>query len=270
MRLQLSLRPVSTVQAVPVNYQYPLSAAIYKILNKASPEYATFLHDQGYTAPSGRLMKLFTFSRLWIPAVRFKNNALYGSDALWRLRIASPMNETFVQNFVLGLFETQNIIIAGRGLRAELLIELVETLPQPEFTESMRFKCLSPVTASTPRVSDGKPAGIRYYAADDPDLPEAIRKNLLQKHEIINPNLPVARSHREVSEPNDSLQFILESKDRPKSKLITIKEGTPQETKIKAFETTFTLQGSPELMQTAWLCGIGEHGAQGFGMIDII
>lgn len=260
MRIQLNLRPVSAVKAVPVNYQYPLSAAIYKILNKASPEYATFLHDQGYTAPSGRLMKLFTFSRLWIPAVRFNNNALYGSDAHWRFQIASPMDNTFVQNFVLGLFEAQNIVIAGRGLRAEFVIELVETLSQPEFADAMRFKCLSPITASTPREFDGKPAGIRYYAPDDPDLSEAIRKNLLQKHEIIHKAPPA----------DDRLQFNLEEKDHPKSKLITIKEGTPQETKIKAFETYFTLKGSPELMQTAWQCGIGEHNAQGFGMIDLV
>ncbi len=259
MRIKLSLRPVSNAKAVPVNYQYPLSAAIYKILDKASPEYATFLHDQGYTAPSGRLMKLFTFSRLWIPGVRFHNNALYGSDAHWRFQIASPMHETFVQNFVLGLFEAQTIDIAGCGLRAEFVVELVETLPQPEFTDAMRFKCLSPITASTVREDHGK-LGIRYYTANDPDLPEAIRKNLLQKHEIIHNAPPY----------DDHLEFSFEGKDHPKSKLITIKEGTPAETKIKALETYFTLQGNPELMQTAWQCGVGEHNAQGFGMIDLV
>ncbi|MFQ6116059.1 MAG: CRISPR-associated endoribonuclease Cas6, partial [bacterium] len=64
MRIKLSLRPKGKTTQIPINYQYPLSAAIYKILQQASPAYAEFLHDKGYPAPSGRLMKLFTFSRL--------------------------------------------------------------------------------------------------------------------------------------------------------------------------------------------------------------
>ncbi len=42
---------------------------------------------------------------------------------------------------------------------------------------------------------------------------------------------------------------------RPRSKLIVIKEGTPEETKRKAFESYFTLTGSTELMRAAWGAG---------------
>jgi CRISPR-associated endoribonuclease Cas6 len=123
----------------------------------------------------------------------------------------------------------------------------------------MRGKCLSPITASTVRDSE---AGrrIHYYPPDDAELSEALRKNLLEKYEIIHGQPP----------PDNRFQFRLETTDKPKSRLITIKEGTPAATQIKAFESYFTLEGSAELMQTAWECGLGEHNSQGFGMIEVV
>ena len=52
---------------IPINYQYPVSAAIYKILQQADEEYARFLHDTGYQkANSLKTFKLFTFSDLMV------------------------------------------------------------------------------------------------------------------------------------------------------------------------------------------------------------
>ena len=259
MRLKLGLRPISRNGAIPINYQYPLSAAIYKILSKAAPDYADFLHDRGYAAPSGRLMKMFTFSKLWIPKVRMKNDRLYGADTHWSFQIASPMQDEFVQNFVLGLFESQSITIAGPGARTEFLIETVETLPVPDFAQVTRFKSLSPFTASTMQEKNGK-LGIHYYSPTEPGLAEALENNLVQKYQVINGKPP----------ENNRLLFKLEKEDKPRQKLVTIKEGTSEATKVKAFETYFTLTGSAELKQTAWECGLGEHNSQGFGMIDAI
>lgn len=256
MRIALQLSPKTKNVIVPINYAYPLSAAIYKILAQASPDYAAFLHDQGYPAPSGRLMKLFTFSKLWIPGVRRDGQVLKGGRGPWRLQVGSPMLEEFVQNFVLGLFESAEIAIGGQGLHAEFQVEQVEALPMPEFKETMRFKCLSPVVVSTMRERKGKLQPY-YFRPQDAGISEALRKNMLEKYEIIHGKKPA----------DDRLVFRLQSGDTPKSKLITLKEGTPEETQIKAFETYFTLEGSSELMQVAWECGLGEHNSQGFGMV---
>lgn len=259
MRIQLSLRSEHKSATIPINYSHPLSAAIYKILQQASPEYSAFLHDKGYPAPSGRLMKLFTFSKLWIPNVRQRDAVLIGSAGLWRLQVASPMLDEFVQNFVLGLFAANEIAIGGQGCHAVFRVEQVEALPLPEFRETMRGKCLSPITASTVRDSE---AGRRiyYYRPHDADLSEALHKNLLEKYEIIYGNPP--RDNRFL--------FRLESSDKPKSRLITIKEGAPEATQIKAFESYFTFEGSPDLMRTAWECGLGDHNSQGFGMVNFV
>lgn len=259
MRIQLTLAPQHKLTKVPLNYAYHLSAAIYKILQRASPEYATFLHHKGYAAPSGRLMKLFTFSKLWIPNVRQREGVLIGSDGFWYLQVSSPMLEEFVQNFVLGLFASNEIAIGSQNCHAVFWVEQVDALPIPEFRQAMRFKCLSPITASTARESE-KGLQIYYYRPDDAGLSEALRKNLLEKYEIIHGHPP----------EDKNLIFRLETFDKPKSRLITIKEGTPAETKIKSFETYFTLEGDSELMRIAWECGLGGHNSQGFGMIEVV
>jgi len=92
-----------------------------------------------------------------------------------------------------------------------------------------------------------------------------VRKNLLAKYEIIFGRLP----------EDDRLEFVIDAdylarRGGPEkvSKLITIKEGTAEETRIKAFECPFTLTGNPELMGVAWECGVGDHNSMGCGMVE--
>lgn len=268
MRLRLSLLSYDTsAVAVPANYQYPLSAAIYRILAEAAPEYAAWLHERGYRSSDDRHLKLFTFSKLNIPSVRFVKGLLIAGDLQpWQLQISSPMEDEFVQNFVLGLFQQEKLEIGGRGAVGRFLIEQVEALAPPMFTESMRFKTLSPIVVSTMREHNGKLQPY-YFRANDPELSEAVRKNLLSKHEIIHGH-PPTDAHIEFVIDLD----YLKRRGGPEkvSKLITIKEGTPEETRIKAFECPFTLAGNPELMRVAWECGVGDHTSMGCGMVEAV
>jgi CRISPR-associated endoribonuclease Cas6 len=104
-----------------------------------------------------------------------------------------------------------------------------------------------------------------YYRANDPELSEAVRQNLLSKYEIIDGS----------PAPDDYLQFTIDADYLSRrggvekvSKLVTIKEGTREETRIKGFECPFTLRGNPELMAMAWECGVGDHNSMGCGMVE--
>ena len=46
MRFKISLHTTDSV--IPINYQYTLSAAIYKTIAKGNAEYAALLHETGY------------------------------------------------------------------------------------------------------------------------------------------------------------------------------------------------------------------------------
>ena len=64
MRFQLTLNRTTKQRMLPMDYQYYISAWIYKTIGKADMEFARFLHDEGYGNDPGKLYKLFCFSRL--------------------------------------------------------------------------------------------------------------------------------------------------------------------------------------------------------------
>jgi CRISPR-associated endoribonuclease Cas6 len=68
MQLQLTLTINQPNACLPFNYQYPLSAAIYKIIERADETYAAFLHNEGYQH-GGKTFKLFTFGSITTPFV---------------------------------------------------------------------------------------------------------------------------------------------------------------------------------------------------------
>lgn len=181
MRIKLTLKPKDRSCAIPINYQYPLSIAIYKILNRASPDYADFLHKKGHLSHSGKPMKLFTFSRIWCPHIQ-RMGAILSVDhrSYCTFQIASPMLEDFVQNFVIGLFQQQEIEIGGPHAVGRFMITQVETIAEPEFKSEMKFTCLSPIVASAKHEHKGKETTY-YIRPDDPQISDALRNNLIQK-----------------------------------------------------------------------------------------
>ncbi len=270
MRIKLTLRPQEKRATIPINYQYPLSAAIYKILSGGSAEYADWLHEHGYLSQDGKPRKLFVFSKILIPGKNRKTNenklSIFNFSRC-TLFISSPMLEDFIRHFVIGLFQSQKIEIKSRSLGARFMIESVETEIKPDFETTQKCKCLSPIVVSGKHFYDGRDQEY-FLRPGDAELSQAIRKNLINKYQLIHQKPPT----------NDSLEFSLDP-DYVKrrggtdklSKLITIKEHQGDEaTQIKAFESLFFLSGSPELMQTAWECGIGQRNSLGFGMIDVI
>jgi CRISPR-associated endoribonuclease Cas6 len=209
-------------------------------------------------------MKLFTFSRLNIPRVKMRNGRLSAGDGRpWLLQIGSPMESDFVQNFVLGLFQEQQLEIGYRGVIGRFLIAAVEALPEPHFAIEMSGKTLSPFVVSTMRENNGKLQAY-YYRPTDPEIGEAIRNNLLMKYEIIY--------GRACEKDVFAIEFNMEYYERRKgrvSKLLHIKEGSADETKVKVFEMPFRVRGNPELIRVAWECGLGDKNSMGLGMIDV-
>jgi CRISPR-associated endoribonuclease Cas6 len=266
MRIKLILRP-SITGDIPLNYQYYLSGAIYKILRNSSPEYARFLHNQDYTGQDGKPRKLFTFSFLTLtPHRKPENNKLLISLSTKAiLYVSSPMLNDFIQNFVKGLFYNQKIVIRTKNTDASFFIEQVETISEPEFKATTKFIALSPIVLTT-KLDTTEGLKTYFFRPLDEGLSEAIRKSLLRKYETVYKKRPA----------DDRLKFKIDKEYIQRrggpakvSKLITIRQGDPGETKIKAFVTPFTLIGSKELMQTAWNCGIGDKCSMGFGCIGV-
>ncbi len=109
MRIAITLLPYENETTLPLNYQYPFSGAIYRILSNASPEYAFRFYDKGYLTENGKPMELFVLFRLAIPKPeRLFNELMIKNSAQCTLYISSPMTDEFVRHFVTGLNQDQD------------------------------------------------------------------------------------------------------------------------------------------------------------------
>jgi CRISPR-associated endoribonuclease Cas6 len=61
MRFKLTLYTRQIQPQLTLNYQYPLSAAVYKIIERSDAAFSELLHNTGY-GKGHKSFKLFTFS----------------------------------------------------------------------------------------------------------------------------------------------------------------------------------------------------------------
>lgn len=254
MRIKLTLRCRPGTR-LPRDTHYPLASAIYNIIAQSDPDYAEFLHDQGYRGPRHRY-KPYTFS--WLQAHRRRSDphsrAHHIIDSQFMTWYLTSGVDEFLQHLVTGFFETGGVRIHDQVFP----IETVETLTTPNFYDMMAFTCLSPFVCSIQR----EDRSIEYLKEDDDRLNVAVSNNLASKFELLS---------GEKIEGNVQLTISPEYKKRARrlTKTILIRGGQPDATMLIGIMAPFTLTAPVEFVQTAYECGLGEHTAQGCGMIDI-
>lgn len=109
MRLKLTLQALHKPALLPFNYQYPISSAIYKIIQSADAKYASFLHDIGY-GEGNKNFKLFTFSDIKTPLVKNGDRMVLQTGQA-ELIVCFYVPEA-AENFIKGLFLNQQLQIA--------------------------------------------------------------------------------------------------------------------------------------------------------------
>lgn len=262
MQLQLRLECDEPTPVIPLNYQYELSAWIYRVLREADAGYARFLHDEGYSTGT-KLFKLFCFSSLDIPKFSIEGD---------RLRILSNEVSLFirfcvfsaVEGFVEGLFYRQEFWLGDRRSRTHFRVKSIQATPLklPDGQEPLhvRIRTRSPllVARKRPRRPD------EYLAPEDPDFGPLLLQNLLDKYKAF---MQTDASERwSVAD----MAFHLCPERPPRSKLITLKRGTPQETRVRGWMMDFEITAPRELVAIGMLAGWGRSNSQGFGYGDIL
>lgn len=250
MRIQI-IADVGNGMTLPINYNYQLAGIIYRFLSKSDPEYASFLHKEGYAAAEKRF-KLFTFSQLMVERRRITGATIhFGSTLTWY--VSSPV-ERFLSHFADTLL-TEGRLSIGQH---ELQIKDVTVPRIPRFRSEMSFRCLSPITMSTTRERDGKQV-MHYCLPEDPALSELIRQNLIRKHEAIHGRAP----------HDDTLTFTFDEAYINKRQGRVTRLVDYKGIKIKGIMCPFRVSGSPALIQTGYECGFGDKNSAGFGMVEV-
>lgn len=261
--MTLHCRPDSRL---PLNYQYEFSSWIYRTLAQASPEFAAWLHEHGYSLEGHKRFKFFTFSRLQLHSpfrIDKAAQAIVLTSGRAGLTLSFLLDET-LGHFISGLFQQQRFGIGNARFPAvDFEVQSVEMLPRPAFEPVMRFRALSPVCVSASEVGNPHP---QYRSPEAPDYAELLFRNLQEKLLTANHYAPSPGSR--IAVPDAALRFRLLS--QPQKNGITLKTGTPQETKVIGYTYDFELSAPPAWMELGYYAGFGVENAQGFGYVGVI
>ena len=145
MRFKIQLIRTSKSKYLPVDYQYSISAWIYRIIGSADPVFSDFLHHQGYMT-GNKQFKLFCYSPLdFGKPVLWREKALFeisGStiDLMVSFQLAEP-----AEKFIIGLFNNQKLYLGDRFNGIDLAVSQIERLPDLRLAEMMTYRAISPV-----------------------------------------------------------------------------------------------------------------------------
>lgn len=240
---------------LPMDYQYFLSAWIYKVIGKADAEFSSFLHTQGYTL-GNKHFKLFNYSPL-----NFGRPTLWKEKSLFEIHtdqlvmaVSFHMAEA-AERFIIGLFSNQQAYIGDQFNGLDLLVTQVERLPEPNLKNTMNYRAASPVVVSLKSDTDKY---AKYLSPVEEKYGELLLQNLLNKYDSIPQDTPLP----------GSLGFHFNLKGEPKSKLLMVKPYTPEQSRVRGFVFDFSLSCPVEIHQLLLASGLGEKNSMGFGWVE--
>ncbi len=244
---------------IPINYQYPLSAAIYKILAKGDSEYAAFLHEKGY----GKGYKMFTFSDL---KGRFKIRQdrihLLGTSVEFTISFHLPeASRTFIE----GLFRSERITIADKKSKVHFKVAAVLSQPSIWNGEQEAQIVRKTVRTASAIVSGNKKENGQYdfLSPADEGYTDTLEYSWRNKIQTL---------YDDETAQNALLKIDVEYFQNPyRSRLVTIKADTPEETKLKSYlNFKLKLTGEKRFVDVLLNSGAGVYNAQGMGCLEMM
>lgn len=244
---------------LPINYQYPLSSSIYKILAKGDKEYAQFLHEEGY----GKGYKFFTFSDLKMKYER-KGDRMHLLDNNVEFRVRFHLPEAS-KTFVEGLFKSEEIVIADKKSKAIFRVQSIISLSDPlkELSDNEITQITTRPVSMIIAGEKNKEGNYDFYHPDDPLFGNSLLHNWKNK---------ITACYDQQTSDDSILMIEIEKYEKPwRSRLVTIKADTDAETKIKGFlNFKLKLTAEKRFLELALNAGLGLYSAQGMGCLEVI
>lgn len=229
---------------VPWHYPEWLQGVVFEALKRSSAILASYLHSEGFKVGSRRY-KMMTFSWLFPRSSKLSKGGLIIEPPI-KWWISSPL--TAVMEALAESFLTHAELTLGRE---KLWVERVYVEPPLHPIASLRLETLSPIVAST-GVMEGERIRKLFLSPEDERFSKVITQNLQNKAKVL--------WGTEI--PGGAVTFL---PLKYRSRLITV-HGT----KVKCYEGTFEVMGSPELIKLGYDAGFGERNSQGFGMMKVV
>ncbi|MCH7402216.1 CRISPR-associated endoribonuclease Cas6 [Belliella kenyensis] len=261
MRFRIHISKIGNESFLPINYQYELSSAIYKTIDRADSDFSRFLHEEGYLA-YGNKFRLFTFSRIFFERSKVIKDAgrihHQGQSANFEI---SFLIDRAAEGFIKGLFIDQDLVIGDKISKVTYEINSIEAIQAPVISEVMQYRCLSPIFIRRKR----KDGGEDYLHPEDPDYGILLIQNLLSKSKAF-----------EIANSQDNEGFIDSIPNfsfKPLGKIykngVKIKQLTAQATMLIGYMYEFEFRAPKELQELGYYAGFGHLGSQGFGCVEV-
>ncbi len=256
MRFQITLNRTTKQRMLPMDYQYYISAWVYKVLKQADNDFAQFLHEQGYGQSVTKLYKLFCFSRLNFGKPKlWKEKKLFEiSEHTISLQISFDVNEA-ASTFIKGLFMSQEFYLGDKFNGIDFKVAGVEALPKPIFTETMYYHLQTPWVVSFKTETDKHP---QYLSPNDEGFDTLAIKHLVEKYNN-------TRKTKFIDSGQISLKMLTDFKRAG----FVIKPGTKEQSRIVGNLFDFELTAPLEIHRMIWGAGVSEKSSSGFGWCEV-
>jgi CRISPR-associated endoribonuclease Cas6 len=263
MELLITFDNLRSSSSIPINYQYYIGTWIYKILASSDENYAAFLHDEGYKVTNGKTkkFKLVSFSNIYCPKFEMVDN-------FTRIKFLSPQISIRIrfkvdegmQHFVKGLFTDQSLAIkSGYDQMAEYKVSIVDIRKPNISRNKTKMRAVTPIVIA--RKNDK--GHDDYLSPNDEGYETLFFINLWDKYKASG-----GQYKPEWQDIPTSLRIL--NPDKVKSKLITLKDGLKEMTKVKGYLYDYEIEAPSEILEASYLGGFGKECSWGFGFCDII
>jgi CRISPR-associated endoribonuclease Cas6 len=241
MRIKINFITKKEV-SIPFDYNYNIYLSLRKILfeylKKNKPKY---LSKYKNNFPN------FTFSQLMIPNRVIQPGFIKINSSYFSLFVSS-VDDTFMEYLVKSLYSSKKFPIFTNSFE----IRKIEIIESPVFSNSMKFKMLSPMFLAK---KEGDK--IVFLRAEDDSLNEYFTKELINSAKKYFKNDLTSNSIKLTVDQN-----YLEQKKKT-SRFFTIRNIN-----YKTILAPIYLEGDIELIKFAYENGIGSKTFYGFGMIE--
>ncbi len=254
MRYKFTLKLVDPLRNIlPVNYQFGLGAWFHRMVCQPDSRFYQHLLMAGYVQ-KGEPFRNFVFSHLMVPDRKIEGDRLLVRSERIGLIFSTIPDPTLAPR-VMETFQNATLLLGDKISQVSFRVESVEQLPDPEFTDKMTFKTLSPLHLT--RKVPGRKNEL-FLSPEDPGFTELFYENLHRKFSLLNG----------FDHPHDPLAGKFKLRSPVTQKGIALLSGTAGQTRIIGYQLRFRLQADPALLRAGYYLGFGEKNYLGFGCCE--
>jgi len=238
---------------LPVNYQFEMGSWFYRMVNNPEGTFYNGLVAAGY-AKNSEPFRQFVFSHLMVPDRKIEADRLVIQSERIGL-ILSTIPDEALASLVAENFQNTLFLLGDRISQVSFMVESVERLPEPEFTDKMTFKTLSPLHL-TQKIPGRK--NELFLSPEAAEYQELFYENLRRKFSMLSG----------FDHPYNPLAGKFKLRSPVAKKGITIQSGNAGQTKLIGYQLRFRLQADPGLIRAGYYLGFGEKNHLGFGCCE--